>query len=62
MRHLTYDDRVNIQLMAQAGKPAKEIAEAVGVHVATIYREFKAGGKGVAYSAIEAQKAVGRNE
>lgn len=62
MKHLNYADRLNIQLMAQAGKSPKEIAKAMGVHVATIYREYKHGGKGYAYSALEAQKAVGGNE
>lgn len=59
MKRLTYNDRVNIQILSQTGMGPKEVAQRMGVHLATIYREYSRGGKGVHYSAIEAQKNVG---
>ena len=38
-RHLTYTDRLRIELYLREGKKTKEIAELLGVHVSTINRE-----------------------
>lgn len=53
--YITYEDRRTIEMMIAEEKTIKEIAEAVGKHIATVYREIErcAG----AYSAAEAQKA-----
>jgi IS30 family transposase len=40
---LTWDDRIVIDTMERDGKSEKEIAERVGVHISTIYREQKRG-------------------
>lgn len=42
-RHLTFTDRLQIEAWERIGTPAKIIAEELGVHVSTIYRELKRG-------------------
>ena len=56
-KHLTLQDRQNIELMLNAKKDFTEIAQAIGKHKSTISREIKAhvayiriGAKGVAYN------------
>ena len=39
--HLKEQQRYDIYELLQAGKSKKEIAQALNVHVATIYREIK---------------------
>ena len=41
--HVTRSDRITIEAMLKAGSSRKEIAEKIGVHVSTIYREEKRG-------------------
>ena len=46
MRHyktLTWSDRLNIAAWRKVGIPIKKIAELLGVHYSTIYRELKRG-------------------
>lgn len=40
-KHLTYHDRLTIERMLLKGFPIKEIADAIGCHVSTIYKEIK---------------------
>lgn len=42
-KHLSYNDRLKIEAMDNAGRTPKEIAEKLGVHISTIYRELKRG-------------------
>ena len=42
-RHLSKTDRLRIEAHARDGKTPKEIAEIIGVHISTIYRELKRG-------------------
>lgn len=42
-RHLSFTDRLRIEANLKAGKKPKEIAEILGVHFSTIYREVKRG-------------------
>lgn len=42
-KQLTKEDRLAIELLTRRKTPVKEIAEEVGVHVSTIYREIKRG-------------------
>lgn len=42
-KHLTKADRLVIDTMLRDGKSEKEIAERIGVHESTIYREEKRG-------------------
>lgn len=56
-RHLTYEDRKRIEKMMAREIRVVEIAEAIGVHRATIYHELKRGGS--PYSAEAAQKVIG---
>lgn len=55
-RRLNYEDRRKIEWMSAKGVRVVEIADAIGVHRATIYNELKRGGN--PYSADEAQKRV----
>lgn len=61
-KRLSYADRKNIETLCRAGKKANEIAEATGVHRATIYTELQRGGAGAGqrqqYSADMAQKTI----
>ena len=43
-KHLQYSDRLKIEAWLNAGYKPKEIAEELGVHISTIYREIKRGG------------------
>lgn len=43
MRHLSYDDRKKLEKLYRSGKEISEIAGALKVHEATIYRELKRG-------------------
>ncbi|WP_106790444.1 helix-turn-helix domain-containing protein [Lachnoclostridium sp. An196] len=60
-KRLVFADRQRIEEMRRQGMSEKEIAAAVGVHIATIYRELDRGtGNGKnAYSAEVAQRAIG---
>ena len=42
-RHLTWTDRLKIEKMLKEKRSAKEIANALHVHLATVYREIKRG-------------------
>ena len=42
-KHLSKTDRIRIEQQLRDGKEPKEIAEAIGVHISTIYREMKRG-------------------
>lgn len=42
-KHLNRTKRIHIEALNNAGLSAKEIAEEVGVHISTIYRELKRG-------------------
>ena len=39
-KHLSKSDRIRIETLNNDGKAPKEIAEVVGVHISTIYREL----------------------
>ena len=55
-KRIAYQDRKKIEEMERAGKKVTEIAEAIGVHQATIYNELRRGG--TPYSADVAQRTV----
>lgn len=57
---ITYKDRQEIEAEVEKGKNAKEIAEIMGVHIATIYRELKRGQTQEGYKAIKAQCEISR--
>lgn len=60
-KRLVYKDRQEIERMCNDGKSPKEIAAAIGIHIATIYRELERGtvaGENK-YSADIAQRAIG---
>lgn len=42
-RHLSWTDRIKIETMLKTGHTVREIAEEIGVHISTIYREVKRG-------------------
>ena len=42
-KHLSKSDRIRIETLNNDGKAPKEIAEVVGVHISTIYRELQRG-------------------
>ena len=42
-RHLSFTDRLRIDANIRAGKSAKEVADIIGVHISTIYRELQRG-------------------
>ena len=44
-KRLNYADRQRIESMKKSGAKVTEIAQAVGVHRATIYNELKRGGE-----------------
>ena len=62
-KRLVFSDRQQIEAMFNSGMNEKAIAAAVGVHIATIYRELDRGKISVAdsvkYSADTAQRAIG---
>lgn len=55
-KRLSFTDRQRIESMRSTGARVIEIAEAVGVHRATIYNELKRGGE--PYRAEVAQKQL----
>lgn len=55
-KRLNFEDRKRIETMTKAGEKVVVIAEAVGVHRATIYNELKRGG--TPYTAETAQRAL----
>lgn len=68
LRYLGPSDREEIERLHNGGAPAAAIAEKVGSHVATIYRELANGYTGAVdeygrrvYSADAAQKTFERN-
>ncbi len=42
-KHLSHTDRLRIETMQKDGKTPQEMAERIGVHISTIYRELKRG-------------------
>jgi IS30 family transposase len=42
-KHLSFTDRLRIEAYTKAGKNPKEVAEIIGVHISTVYRELKRG-------------------
>ncbi len=42
-KHLTFNDRLQLEVLLKAGHKPKEIAEILGFHISTIYRELKRG-------------------
>jgi IS30 family transposase len=56
-KRLTFTDRQAIEKCLLEGYSPKELAEKIGIHIATIYRELARGGN--PYSAITAQKKIG---
>lgn len=61
-KRLTYFDRRQIERLCKADKGVREIAQAMGVHRATMYHELQRGGAGGGdlkkYSADMAQRAI----
>ncbi|MFR8342240.1 MAG: helix-turn-helix domain-containing protein [Dorea sp.] len=57
---ITFKERQEIEEKVKAGKNPKEIAEAAGVHISTIYRELKRGQTEDGYKAIKAQCEITR--
>lgn len=64
-RYLTFEDRKSLEALYAEGKELSEIANALGVHLATIYRELTRGNTGKlnsqgrnGYSATTAQTAL----
>ena len=55
-KRLNYADRQRSESMKKSGAKVTEIAQAVGVHRATIYNELKRGGE--PYRAEIAQRAL----
>ena len=51
-KRLHYEDRQTIEAMSKQGSSVKDIAEALGTHRDTIYREFKP----VSYTHLEHQR------
>ncbi len=62
-KRLVFADRQQIEAMYNSGMNEKELAEKIGVHIATIYRELERGkivvADNVKYSADVAQRAIG---
>ncbi|MDY6317571.1 MAG: helix-turn-helix domain-containing protein [Oribacterium sp.] len=59
---LTYDNRLQIGAMLHGGHSAREIANAIGVHISTVYREINrgsvAGGYDPDFSQAEYEKMM----
>ena len=55
--HLTYDQRLAIKQMLERGNSKKEIAESIGVHTSTIYREIDRGTVNGHYDPTAAEEA-----
>lgn len=67
-RYLTFEDRKSLEALYAEGKELYEIADTLGVHLATIYRELIRGNTGEldkngrsGYSADRAQQMLQRN-
>ncbi len=59
-KRLLYEDRKAIEAMCREGKSAIKIANALGVHRATIYNEFyRSGTNKKTYTAEIGQRALG---
>ena len=59
--YITYSERRRIEIMSKRGVSPKEIAQKLGVHIATIYRELKRGNSDGIYSAKIAQATIQEN-
>ena len=58
-KRLRYEDRVIIERMSRAGKKVADIANEIGVHRDTIYKEFtRCGATKETYSAEKAQREI----
>lgn len=58
-KRLRYEDRVIIERMSKAGKKMADIANEIGVHRDTIYKEFtRCGATKETYSAEKAQREI----
>lgn len=58
-KRLRYEDRVIIERMSKAGKKVADIANEIGVHRDTIYKEFtRCGAAKETYSAEKAQREI----
>lgn len=64
-RYITFDDRKKFEELYAANASFNDIATALGVHLATVYREFERGNTGLldkngrsGYNAEQAQKAI----
>ena len=58
-KRLHYEDRQTIESMSKQGSSVKDIAEALGTHRDTIYREFKRCGTTLeTYTAKAGQQAL----
>lgn len=40
---LTHDDRVQLETLLRAGHDKKEVSQLMGIHISTVYREYKRG-------------------
>ena len=62
-KRLHYEDRQTIEAMSKQGSSVKDIAEALGTHRDTIYREFKRCGATLeTYTAAAGQQALYKRE
>ena len=58
-KRLRYEDRQTIEAMSRRGSSVKEIADELGTHRDTIYRELKRGGATLGtYTAAAGQQAL----
>lgn len=55
-KRLTFEDRKKIESLDREGKTVDEMALAIGVHTATVYRELTRGG--MPYRAEVAQHSI----
>ena len=58
-----YEDRVRLETLIKTGMNTRKIADLMGIHLATLYRELSRSGASSSkdhyrYSAIEAQKTL----
>lgn len=67
-RYITFDDRKKFEELYATNASFSEIATALGIHLATVYREFERGNTGLldkngrsGYNAEQAQKAIQRS-
>ena len=67
-KYLTLADRIRLERLYQNGDRPQDIADAIGVHVATVYKELKRGDTGEldrnmrqGYSAELAQRRLQEN-